>query len=756
MGFTLTEHHEFVAENKLLLQLMVASLAWLCKEAELNWVLISAIIGSIGGLAVGVASVVQIIQYIEQRRASQKTVAEQSYYKSSDRTNVPQNLPPKTFFIGRADKQEEVFSALHSSSRLIVVEGAGGIGKTSLALEVAFRCLNDTLASEIPGQEKTNQFNAFVWTTAKASHVTLDSLLDIVARTLDYPYIQPLDLTKKHDEVLKLLRKIKTLIIIDNFETITDDGIIQFVEDVPDPSKVLITTRYQITWGKSYCSINLNKLKLDEGIELIRDESNRLGIKLSLQVNQSSIVELYEATGGSPLAIKWALGQIKQGGQMLSSVLGALKSARGDIFEAMFARSWQLLSGNSKQLLLAMPLFAANVSRDALSATTNIHSFDFDEALSQLVKLWLVELNGEISDEKQQLSLHPLTLSFVARELSLQTQLEIAMRLRAVEYYLQFCNERRYFQRGAKGYDELEAEVANISKLLDYLYEDCKNKQAQLNSNQYIINFSNAINAFFWSRGYWSERVSICTRALEASKSLNAWASAGRQAYFIGIVRFWQGALEEAESWALESKSFMALTTKPIHMALTEHLFGLVLIGKGEHEQAATILEGVLDKISQSGAGTPEELRIFADWRCPGPDGYKAGIASIIQDLGINAYEQRDYVTALKWLDNSIILAQDIGGTEGFARALSHRGHALLGLGKIKDAKESYERGLELATQVQRKSTMGRCNQGLADVAVIEGRVLDAIHYGRIALNLFERLGMRKEKEYVLNLLSAL
>ncbi len=761
----------------------------------MDWTLIGTITGGIIVFVGGIASIIQVIQYIEQHRLQRKSALEQFNSGYAGARNIPQNLPPRSFFIGRNDKREEIFAALHSGSQVIVVEGEGGIGKTSLALEVTCRCLGDALTHQRSVQERTDFFNAFVWITAKASTVTIDNLLDVIAHTLDYPYIQQLDLTKKHGEILKLLRKFRALIIIDNFETIQDEGVSHFVEEVPDPSKVLITTRYQITWRKSYSSIYVNKLQVDEAFELIRNEANKLNTRSLIVIDHNSLMELYEVTGGVPLAIKWALGQMKQGGQTLDSVLHALKSAQGDIFEKMFARSWQLLSNNSKQVLLNMPLFSATVSIEALAATAKIDPADFHLSLNQLMKLWLLESNGASFEEKQRFSVHPLTLSFVARESAKLPQMEVERRIRAIEYYLQFCNERRYFEKGPKDYDELEAEVPNMLKSFDWLYEssglssvpeqlvlppdkipgasfamvkrgisgtlespdESFTKRPVLSDYcQYLINFSNAINVFFWSRGYWSERVSICTRALEASKASNLWASAGRQAYFIGIVRFWQGALEDAENWAEESKSFMARTAKPINMALTEHLIGLILIEKNEHKQAVVILERVLEEISKPDAGNPEELRIFADWRCPGPDGHKAGIASIIQDLGINAYKQGECLTAVKWLDNSTKLAHDIGDIEGLARSLSHRGHALFGLGRIKDAQENYEQGLELATQVQRKSTMGRCNQGLADIAAIEGRVLDAIHYGRVALNLFERLGMRKEKEYVQNLLSTL
>jgi len=77
-------------------------------------------------------------------------------------------------------------------------------------------------------------------------------------------------------------------------------------------------------------------------------EGKRLGLG-SWSKPKTKCFASYQATGGAPLAIKWAVGQIKQKGQSLDSVLTALHEARGNIFEQVFARFLGLLSADARQ-----------------------------------------------------------------------------------------------------------------------------------------------------------------------------------------------------------------------------------------------------------------------------------------------------------------------------------------------------------------------------------------------------------------------
>jgi len=106
--------------------------------------------------------------------------------------------PPKTYhhlpspnyeFVGRKEELEEVLRILrpypHSQYPLVTIDGIGGVGKTALALAVAYRYVR-----EFENLDEAERFKTVVWTSAKKSNLTptgivtrQQSLIDKVVRS---------------------------------------------------------------------------------------------------------------------------------------------------------------------------------------------------------------------------------------------------------------------------------------------------------------------------------------------------------------------------------------------------------------------------------------------------------------------------------------------------------------------------------------------------------------------------------------------
>ncbi len=175
---------------------------------------------------------------------------------------VRHNLPQPDYgqFIGREQELALVKSRLLPQDRawILTIDGIGGIGKSALALEVAhgfLRDYNSLLAEE--------RFEAIIWTSAKQTVLTADSgmisrrqisgtlndICKIIAITLEIEEQIHSQLEDTVKLVCRELTQKRTLLIVDNLETVDDECVIQFLRELPTPTKAIVTTRHWINFA---------------------------------------------------------------------------------------------------------------------------------------------------------------------------------------------------------------------------------------------------------------------------------------------------------------------------------------------------------------------------------------------------------------------------------------------------------------------------------------------------------------------------
>jgi len=607
-----------------------------------------------------------------------------------------------------------VWEALASRWPLICIDGIGGIGKTPLALEVADECLR-TSRGEFPA-DGIPTFDTFVWTTAKDRELALSDILDTIARTLDCPYIAQLPIEEKPSEAVKVLRVQKCLLIADNFETITDDAVRGFLLDWPEPSKALITSREQKL--RQARAISLRGMDQGEALALIRSEGKRLGLRAVENGDKKVLLRLNEATGGAPLAIKWAVGQMKQRGESLDTVLDSLYAARGDIFENMFARSWELLSEIARRVLMVMPIFAASASKEAIEATSDVHKWDLDDALGQLVEMWLVEASEELDETKRRYSVHPLTRAFAGAQLTRETLFGKDAQLRFVRFLLNvakryggYCNWQ--------GLDELEKEHKNFVAACNWCYSTAKWK--------IVIEFGWALSFYLYIRGYWNDRVGLCKQAVDASTRENDNRSIGWGAYNIARTLFEQSKYDEARHWALMAKEALEKTDYQSDAAFATRILVLIAQRRGRYDEAQQYLDQ-MPEIGEKVEHTDE-------------------VAHAKMNLGDIAYGRGEYDEAREWYKESLVIGRKLSNNEIIATALKNLGDVAFELRDLGEAWHRYEEGLQTAQTIGIVKAIAQCKLGLARVAEKEHRLEQPLVLIEEVQEIFERLEMAEEIE---------
>ncbi len=670
------------------------------------------------GIVVGIiAGFVQVFEYFQKRREGVKMpkkepVAPLPAPSSSNDRQIPHNLPPRSEFIGRDKEIERLHEAFRTRYHLVSIEGIGGIGKTSLALELAHEYLKLS-----KGQGSVNNitaFDGFIWTTAKDRELNLNLLLDAIARTLDYPGITQMLVEEKLAAVQKLLRDRPFLIIVDNLETVTDDHIKDFLLQLPEPSKALITTREQKI--RQAWTISLKGLEDQEALNLIRNEGNRLGLVSVVKAEDQVLLQLCKATGGAPLAIKWAVGQIKQPGQSLDKVLASLYEARGSIFDAVFARSWSLLSESARQTLMVTPLFATSASASGIEAASNVHHFALDEALGQLVEMSLVDVTDHLDLTQRRYNIHPLTRSFARVHLIEVQGFELEARLRLATFFIEESKEHKGDWGDISGFPWFDKELPNMIAIFEWAYSAQKWD---------IVTYTfHHLYYYLGTRGYWQERIQYGQMALSAAKESGDHVAAADCQDAMGWILFRQGKYDEADRILQSSIQFYL-----DHDYRREASWAMITLAKlnvvrGNLEQARKIINTATRVAPEDYDLAPRLLAILGHIEIHSGNFAQAG------DLLHRALEaSRRKPSALGSVGSRQI---DLG-------------EVALAQNQLDEAASHFQTGLLSSKQVLRQENIAKAELGLAKVNAIRGNNEEAIKLAESSHEQFTRMFMENE-----------
>ena len=359
----------------------------------------------------------------------------QNQYISSKERNkkVLQNLPQPDYinFVGRREELERLRKLLHPQDRVwtVVIDGIGGIGKSALALEVAHRYLNEY--KFLPEAER---FEAIIWASAKTSSLTAEgiqiryqvtnTISDIykeIAVVFEKDDIYRNDLSEQNILIKRALSQQRTLLIIDNFETIDDERVNSFIRELPVPTKCIVTTRHRIDIAEP---IRLSAMPHDDAIALIKQECNKKSVRLS--DNQAEL--LYNRTAGVPLAVVWSIAQISYHGFDIEKVLKRLGNAKGDIARFCFESAIQQIQDKPAYKLLVCISLALNplnreINRDSIGSIADFSELDRDEGLAILERLSLINRKVSQYQTASYFSILPLVKEYIF-SLSIHLELE--------------------------------------------------------------------------------------------------------------------------------------------------------------------------------------------------------------------------------------------------------------------------------------------------------------------------------------------
>jgi predicted ATPase/transcriptional regulator with XRE-family HTH domain len=316
--------------------------------------------------------------------------------RAGENHNLPRSLTP---LYGREGEIAYV-TAMVQSTPLVTLTGAGGIGKTRLALQV--------------GSELLRQFTDGVW------FVDIAALRD--AQFVPSALAAPFGVKESPDQPLiealvHALRSKKLLLIVDNCEHLVTSAAaaIKAIIDECPQVRVLATSRQsldvpgeQINRVESLAvpeeseRISADAALRYAGVELFNEHAKRASASFALtDENAQAVAEICCRLDGIALAIELAAARVKfltpqQLSELLSegfSVLtggSRMKLPRQQTVRATIDWSYDLLDAHERTLFRRLAVFAAGFSLEAVMAICS------DEGIDE----WrIVELLGSLVDK---------------------------------------------------------------------------------------------------------------------------------------------------------------------------------------------------------------------------------------------------------------------------------------------------------------------------------------------------------------------
>ena len=658
--------------------------------------------------------------------------------KETEKSNLLASLPRRPYFVGRQEEIQSILQSLQPNSRTFIVgiEAIGGMGKSTLAIEIAYRCIENDL------------FESVIWISAKESMLTLQGIEPIVpeAKTLSdilitigtnlaNPTIGNLSIQDQIKRAYNLLSRQTTLLVLDNFESLSKNeqrDILDFLRRSPITLKVVITSRERVSEGQI---IRLQGLSFEESNALLEWDAQQK--KIHLTKDQSKY--LVDLTGGLPLALLWVHGQIAVLGYSATQVLDKLSLDTDiPILQYCFNHSWNLLrQSNEKNILFILALQPEAVSREALKEIAGIEDIDnFDNAISDLLQLTLIERESG----KDYFSILPLTRRFIRTQFATDRKFIKQAELKIAQYYAKLLSQKSGFKEW-RGYDELLLDRNNILSAAQWCYKSVQKKQNSSSSPtkqikniaEILVQIGTQFGSVLWQRAFWYDRMILAHAALSAAKLLSDWKSMSTFARNVSWIYYYQGDYLRALHWAEEALSATTKTEEELLIAAAKRSLGTVELRLGNFDRSETMLKDVL-KTTEKYASDDYGI-------------YSKGFAQY--GLGELEYERGNTNSAKEWYQKALDTWQDPIRKD----PVRHVSYALNGLGFValkekrhEDAKRFFTEGIQSAEEFGRVDELAKGQLGLASVYLETGTDLKtALTLVNESTESFQQQGMQYE-----------
>jgi predicted ATPase len=638
---------------------------------------------------------------------------------------------PRTPLIGREREVEKVrLLLLDRDVRLVTLTGAGGSGKTRLALQAA--------------SELTHEFSGGVFMLALAPLTDATGVVTALTQMLGLRHTAGRSMTDALREHVALTISAPTLLLLDNFEHVLAAGpVIAAVIESSAHVTALVTSRTVLrVYGEHEYPVpplpvpaprrSLQELEGNPAVRLFvqRAQAAQPGFAMTVE-NASTVGEICSRLDGLPLAIELAAAQVKifpaEGilarlGNSLDFLSGGPRDlpARQQTLRNTIDWSHQLLPAAEQTLFRRLAVFVGGCTLEGAEAVCDAYrdlGIDVVSGMASLVDRSLVQRVGSIQGEPRFSMLETL------REYALE-------RLRA-------SDDEARTRRAHAAYCMVLAEEGNAElgpeqrrRWLSRCDLDHDNFRAALDWLTINGNAEWALRIALALYGFWDRREHLLEgrQRLETIVNLEgSKAFADRWAHALSYLASLGGLHGDAETGqrlhqtALET--FRALGNRKGEAQALNSL-GSFLSFKGDYAGARKYYEQAVGVCRLIGS-QPE-------------------IAAALSNLAGVVSHEGDAALARTLLEQARSIFQSLGDALAAAWAMNHLGDVARRQGDSAAARQLYERAVEEFTKAGDLWGIARSSADLAHVMCDEGDATSARQLFAEALVALERLDYKR------------
>lgn len=342
-------------------------------------------------------------------------------------------------FVERITVCREIEKAVLSPRTFVTsLTGIGGVGKTALACWTTLlmydrKAFDFIVSVSARDRSLTSAGIAAVTPTLSSLEDLLDQICEVTGFTEHKTLPADDRIAKVQNEILS---QFKGLLLVDNLETVDDPKLIEFLEELPIPSRAILTSRKAKIRVANY-PIDVGPFTEPEARDFLLETCRATGKEFLTDLSEAEKKVIVAACDRIPLVIEWFVGRAKDPSKalQLAERLASEGKHGEELLEFSFRRVYEEMNERQKATLQVLSLINRPLPIEALAVGADLDVHTAADVVEELNEYSLIERVYDDSYRDLVYALLPITSSFIYKQLARMPGRESHIRQKLTDWY---------------------------------------------------------------------------------------------------------------------------------------------------------------------------------------------------------------------------------------------------------------------------------------------------------------------------------